>query len=272
MRRLITMCLFLVTCAATSIAGDVQVFCEPGLRVYLDDTFVGTSSDKEDGLFLANVANGTRMIRVEKDGFVAQNIRIEVSDYPVEVKVGRLSPEPQISYKQEAEPQVVRQVFGNLMITSAPQNCVVEIDGKATAKNSPQLAIGRIDAGDHTISFSKPGYETVSEVVTIHPGTEVTVRGDLINGKVQVLLQGRGSLRLISTPQRCTVRFRGQIEEKTHPHLNLTHIPAGEYPIVVEIKGRKLSRKVVILDGQRAVITVSFVKGEEPFSVSYVPN
>ena len=54
--------------------------------------------------------------------------------------------------------------------------------------------------------------------------------------------------------------------------LNLTHIPAGEYPIVVEISGRKLSTKVMIRDATRTVLEVSFLKGDEPFVVSYVPH
>ena len=72
------LCLFFVTSvAAVSFAGDIQVSCSPGLRVYLDDEFMGTSSAKEDGLFLMNVPHGTRVIRVEKDGFVPQSIQIE---------------------------------------------------------------------------------------------------------------------------------------------------------------------------------------------------
>ena len=267
------MCLFFVMiAAAVSFAGDIQVFCSPGLRVYLDGELMGASSAKEDGLFLMNVSQGTRIIRVEKDGFVPQNIEVEVSNFPIEVTVGELSPEPVVRYKKETDADTVKQLVGNLVVTSAPQNCVVEIDGKPETKDNPQLSIGRIAAGEHTISFSKPGYETVSDVVTIHPGAKVTVRGDLFAGKVEVFYEGRGALRVSSNPMRCTIRFRGKMEDKIHPTFNLTHIPAGEYPIVFEIRGRKLSRNVLIMDGQRAVITVSFVKGNEPFSVSYVPN
>ena len=66
--------------SSTAWAGDVQVLCQPGLRVYLDDELVGTSNEKEDGLFLMDVAPGKRTIRVEKDGCVPQNFRVEVRD------------------------------------------------------------------------------------------------------------------------------------------------------------------------------------------------
>jgi hypothetical protein len=263
---------FVMSVAAVSFAGDIQVSCSTGLRIYLDDKLMGTSNTLEDGLFLASVPSGAHTIRAEKDGFLPKNIRIEVSDHPVEIRVGNLSPQPFAQYQKKTEPEEVKQFFGELVITSAPQNCVIELDGKSETKEVPELSIGRVISGKHTISFSKPGYETITSEIDIHPGTEVTVRGDLFAGKIEVVYEGRGALRVISNPQRCTIRFRGKMEDKIHPIFNLTHIPAGEYPIVFEISGRKLSRNVLIKDGQRAVITVSFVKGNEPFSVSYVPN
>jgi len=267
------MCLiFVMSVAALSFAGDIQVSCPPGLRIYLDDTLMGTSNTKEDGLFLTAVPTGAHTIRVEKDEFLPKNIRIEVSDYPVEVRVGTLSPQPFAQYRKKAEPEEAKQLFGNLVVTSAPQNCVIELDGASETKEIPRLSIGRIAAGEHTISFSKPGYEPITDVFTIHPGADVTVRGDLIAGKVEVLYEGRGSMRVFSNPKRCTVRFRGKTEEKLHPFLNVTHIPAGEYPIEISIKGRKLYRNLLIMDGHRTDLDVSFVKGQKPFTVSYVPN
>lgn len=264
---------FIISAAAVSFAGDIQVSCQPDLRIFLDGTLMGTSNAREDGLFLASVPAGAHTIRVEKDGFQPKNIRIEVSDTPVEVRVGTLSPQPFAQYqKKKAAPEEVKQLFGELTLTSAPQNCVVEIDGKSEPKEIPELSIGRVSSGKHTISFSKPGYEKITREITIHPGTEVTVRGDLFAGKIDILYKGRGSMQVFSNPNKCTIRFRGEIEDKIHSKFKLTHIPAGEYPIVFEIKGRKISRHVLIKDGQRADVTVSFVKGEEPFSVSYVPH
>jgi hypothetical protein len=257
--------------AAVSSAGDIQIFCSPGLRVYLDNELMGTSSAKEDGLFLMNVENGSRTIRVEKDGFIPQSIQVEVSNFPIEVTVGDLAPEPVVHYKKEAQAESIIQLVGNLVITSAPQNCVVEIDGRSETKNTPQLSIDGLAAGEHTISFSKPGYDPISGVITIQPGAEVTVRGNLKAGRVETIHQGKGSLRVISTPMRCTVRFAGMIRDKIHPKLNMSLIPAGEYPIVVSIPGHELSENILILDRQRTVVEVDFSDPAEPIVVSYVP-
>ena len=262
---------FLMSVAAVSFAGDIQIFCSPGLRVYLDNELLGTSNAKEDGLFLMNVPTGSRTIRVEKDGFVPQSIQIETSKFPIEVIVGDLSPEPVVRSKKVAEAETVKQIVGNLIVTSAPQNCVVEIAGRTETKDTPQLSIEGLAAGEHTISFSKPGYETLSGVIKIPPGVEVTVRGNFFEKEIETLFQGEGSLRVKSTPLRCTVRVAGMMREKTQPKLNITYIPAGEYSIVVSIPGRQLSEKILILDRQRTIVEVDFSNRDEPIVVSHVP-
>ena len=88
-------CIFLILVLVTaniSLAGDIQIFCEPGLSIHLDDEFMGTSTTMQDGFFLLNVRKGTRTIRVEKEGFVPRILEVEVSDYPIEVRVGALVP------------------------------------------------------------------------------------------------------------------------------------------------------------------------------------
>jgi len=264
-------CLFLIAASAVSFAGDIQVFCPPGLRMFLDGEFMGTSSERDDGLFLMNVPYGTRTIRVEKDGFVPQSIQVEVSNFPIEVTVGELSPEPVVRYLEDAEAEMVMQLVGNLVVTSAPQNCVVEIDGKLTSKETPQLSIEGLTAGEHTIAFSKEGYDPISGVVEIRPGTEVRVRGNLKDGRIETVHEGKGSLRVVSKPLRCSVRFAGMTREKTQPKLNMTHIPAGEYTIVISIPGQELSEKVLIFNRQWTIVTVDFSNKNEPVVVSYVP-
>lgn len=273
MKRLLWLCLVILTIVpALSFAGDIQVACEPGLRVYLDGTFVGTSSSKEDGLFLANVPSGAHVVRVEKDGFVPQIFRVEVEALPIEVKVKAFSPEPPTRHDAETSRGTAKQPVGKLLVTSAPQDCIVEIDGKEQNKSVPLLLIEGLAAGDHPISFSKPGYDRISGVVTIRPGVEVTIRGDLKAGWVEPVYEGKGSLRVISTPEHCWVRFLGKTNEKTRARLNMSYIPAGEYPIVVLWKNLKVSGRILILEGYRTVVEVSFMKGDQPFVVSYEPE
>ncbi len=273
MKCLRWLCLVLLTGVATmSFAGDIQVSCEPALRVYLDEKFVGVSSEKEDGLFLANVKEGRHVIRVEKHGFVSQSFQVEVQKLAVEVKVGEFSPEPPIRQDKETSSATINQAVGNLRVTSAPQNCVVEIDGKAETKSTPLLLIEGLTPGEHQISISKTGYNGLSGVIRILPGTETTVRADLNAGKLETIYEGHGSLRVMSTPEHCTVRILGMTKEKIHAKLNLTYLPAGEHRMVVEWEGLKLSSNVVITKGRRTVVVVSFRKDDQPFVITYEPE
>lgn len=261
----------LIGVSAFSSAGDIQVLCEPGLRGYLDGEFVGTSSALEDGLFLIDIMKGAHTLRLEKDGFLPQSFQVDVFGSPVEVVVGEFVPKPLIEDEVVVEAAPVTELVGNLVVTSAPQNCVVEIDGRSEEKNTPELSIGGLSAGEHTITFSKMGFEPISGVVTVHSGAEVTVRGNLKAGKVELIHAGKGSLRVISTPARCTVRFFGKTRETIYSRLNMSHIPAGEHEIVVSISGRRLTRRVLIIDRHRTIVKVNFIEREEPFVVSHEP-
>jgi hypothetical protein len=270
-----------VSGAPAAIAGDIQVLCEPGLRVYLDDELAGTSSAREDGLYLMGVRRGLHTVRVEKDGYLPQSFEVEVLRVPIEIEVGDFTPlptpvAPPADVEEAApvatEPEAPVQLVGSLVVTSAPQNCTVEIDGRREEKNEPQLAIGGLPAGEHTIRFSKDGFDPVSGTVTVRPGGEMTVRGNLVEGRVETVHTGKGSLRVISKPQRCSVRILGMLREKTGPKLNLSHLPAGEHLMVVSIPGRELETHVVIYDRTRTVVEVSFMAGDEPFTIRHVPH
>ena len=264
--------LVLAGSGASALAADVQVACEPGLRVFLDGTLVGTSSAKEDGLAIAGVSEGKHVVRVEKDGFVPQSFEVRVKTLPVEVKVGAFASAPPGAHQKERAAAAVAQSGGNLVVISVPQNCDVEIDGKTELKTIPVLRIEGLAVGDHTVSFSRPGYEPISKSVWIGPGTEVTVRGDLKAGKVDLVFEGMGSLRVMSTPNHIALRFLGKTYDKTDARLNVSRIPSGKLRLVASWGGRELSSDVLILANQRTVVTVNFTESAEPFGISYQPE
>jgi hypothetical protein len=272
MARLALVAVLLAGWSATGLAADIQVACEPGLRVFLDGTLVGTSSAKEDGLSIAGVSEGRHVVRVEKDRFVPQRFEVQVGKLPVEVKVAAFVPVPPGAHESEGAAAAVARPGGNLVVISVPQNCDVEIDGKTELKTIPVLRIEGLAVGDHTVSFSRPGYEPISKSVWIGPGTEVTVRGDLKAGKVELVFEGMGSLLVMSTPNHIALRFVGKTYDKTDAKLNVSHIPSGKHRLVASWGGRELSSDVLILANQRTVVTVSFTESAEPFAVSYQPQ
>jgi hypothetical protein len=135
MKCLRWLCLLLLTSVATiSFAGDIQVACEPLLRVFLDGKFVGTSSSKEDCLFLANVPAGAHIIRVEKEGFVPQSFQVEVLNLPIEVKVGEFSPEAPV--RRDRGPAAPRS--NNPSETSESRQPLRTVSSRSTASLRPR--------------------------------------------------------------------------------------------------------------------------------------
>lgn len=264
--------LLAMSLAASVFAGDIQVSCGPDLRVYLDGKLAGVSSAKEDGLYLANVPDGLHVVRVEKDGFASQTFRVQVSKVPVEVKVGAFAPQAPASREAETSVAKALEPPGLLVVTSAPQNCVVEVDGKPETKSAPLMRVQGLATGEHSISFSKQGYDRLAGSITMRPGAALNVHGDLIAGKLETVYEGQGSLRVYSTPEHCTIRILGMTKEKIRATLNLSHLPAGEHRLVARWAGREQSSSIVISNGQRTIVTVSFVKGAPPFAVRYEPE
>lgn len=264
--------LALAFAAAVALAGDVQVLCEPGLRVLLDGRLAGVSNARDDGLYLVNVPRGVHTFTVEKDGYLAQVFRVAVPDYPIEIKVAQFVPVP-------AQPDVSTsgashhgEIDGTLVITSAPQNCDVELNGELHSKRVPQLVLSGVAPGDHTISFRKEGYPPIHGQLAVRPGVKTAVRGNFIDGRVEIVHAGSGSLRVLCRPDRCGVRFLGRVAETSRGRWNLSHVPAGEHPLTVSLQGQERTLNVVIVDRQRTVVAVSFLPREEPLTVSFEPE
>jgi hypothetical protein len=264
--------LVVIGATAVAAAGDIQVLCEPGLRVYLDGELAGISSRLDDGAYLMEVPRGLHTVRVEKDGFLPQSFEVLVGQVPIEVTVGVFEAAPTPDAAAGAASARPALAVGTLIVTSAPQNCVVEVSGTPHTKTTPQLVISGVAAGSHTLRFTKPGYDPVTKVIEVQGGATIAVHGNLKVEEVVALHEGWGSLRVISKPSRCTVKFMGKTSEKTTLNLNLSRIPAGEHPIIVSIPGRELSTKILVLGEQVTIVKVSFIKGEEPFTVSHVPD
>lgn len=257
---------------ALAWAGDVQLLCEPGLRVFLDGRLVGVSTAREDGLFLVDVPSGLRTLRVEKDGFLPQTFRVEIPDHPVEIRVGEFVPEPLSSRQDTPAAGAQEQAGSTVVITSAPQNCEVVFLGTSYTKRAPQLVVPGVPPGEHGISFFKEGFVPISGTAVVRPGVRTAVRGNLLDGKVDTLHQGKGSLRVLCRPDRCNVRFLGRLADTARGRWNLSHIPAGVHRLVVAKQGREVAAEILIADQRRTVVAVSFLPGDEPITVTHEPE
>ncbi|MHA1754910.1 MAG: PEGA domain-containing protein, partial [Candidatus Odinarchaeia archaeon] len=68
------MCLFVFAQGV----GYIQIKCEPGAMVFLDKNFVGKTSFELDGLILQDVPAGSYVIKIVKEGFEPQSVKIDL--------------------------------------------------------------------------------------------------------------------------------------------------------------------------------------------------
>jgi hypothetical protein len=263
---------FLMCSAGGLLAGDIQVICEQGPRLYLDGAFVGTSTPMEGGLAPTDVPDGRHTIRVEKRKYLPLTVRVTVAGDPIEVPVSGFEPEPAVGPEREGPAAGVSDATGGLRITSVPQNCTVTVDGTLVTKSTPFLDLGGHAPGGHVLAFSREGYRPISAEVNLPPCSETAVRGDLKSGKAEVVHRRTGSLRVISGLERCTVRLPGMTRETSRSKLNISHLPPGEHRMVISWIGIERSTNVLITTGHRTTVTVSFLKEDELFTFSTEPE
>ena len=53
----------------SGFSGEVQVLCEPGVSIFIDNDFKGKTNKEEEGLYIDDVFPGSHTIRAVKEGF-----------------------------------------------------------------------------------------------------------------------------------------------------------------------------------------------------------
>jgi len=150
------MCLFIFAQGV----GYIQIKCEPGVMVFLDDNLVGITSLEQVGLILQDVPAGSYVIKIVKEGFEPQSVKIDlkVNDiYVYEVK--EFIPQLDVTQEGEADTDTIKQKVGSLLIETIPTDCIIEIPklninkehyGNKTKKT---WEISNIPIGSYSVNF-----------------------------------------------------------------------------------------------------------------------
>lgn len=123
--------------------GYIQIKCEPVAMVLLDDDFMGNTSSEYKGLILQDVPVGSHEIRIVKEGFEPQSVKIDLKAndiYYYEVK--EFIPKRDIKQAGEADTDTIKQKVSSLLIETIPVECIIEI---------PDLYIDEDNQGDKTL-------------------------------------------------------------------------------------------------------------------------
>ena len=133
----------------------------PGCAVYVNDRFKGT------GTWCGQLPAGLYRVEARKDGHRPQTVTVELSQRDSRtVTIPALSP-----------------VYGIINVNYRPVGASVAIDGRE-AGTTPDI-FRNVTVGHHTVTVSKPGYQSRQEQVTVGENQTATVSGELVAQAVQ---------------------------------------------------------------------------------------
>ncbi len=133
----------------------------PGCAIYVNDRLKGT------GTWGGQLPAGLYRVEARKDGHRPQTVTIELSQRDSRtVTIPALSP-----------------VYGIINVNYRPVGATVAIDGME-AGTTPDI-FRNVTVGRHTVTVSKPGYQSRQEQVTVGENQTATVSGELVAQAVQ---------------------------------------------------------------------------------------
>ncbi|MBU4228106.1 DUF1566 domain-containing protein [bacterium] len=174
--------------------GYIQIKCELGAIVFLDDNFVGNTSSELKGLILQDVPAGSHEIKIVKEGFEPQSVKIDLKVNEIYVyEVTEFIPQLDVIEKGEAETDSIKQIVGSLLIETIPIDCIIEIpklninkehDGNKTKKT---WEISNIPIGSYSINFIALGKKIEYEL-KIEEGVQKHLLVNILNNEVKEIL------------------------------------------------------------------------------------
>lgn len=162
--------------------GDLQVTCESGVRIFIDNNFKGVSKESEGGLFISDLTPGAHTLKVIKKGFEAYVGEVVIKEFEaVEVKV-KFTKNVEKIIQLSPESGEATAPVGVLELRSAPMGASVFIDGEKKSGKT-DMRIENIRVGQHRISFKRES-QNLSGVFTIGPDEPLVLKADFKNGVI----------------------------------------------------------------------------------------
>ena len=241
-------------------AGEIQITCKPGLRVYLDGNFMGISCEEEDGKYLANISPGVYIIRVEKSGFAPHTQRLTVHSNSIhEIKVPELNPTISVRDENDDSGGSLVRLVGELTVTSAPFKCRIVFLGETYDKTSNAKIFGNIPVGEYPISISRSG-KTLKAKIKIDNDQMREIKADFLDQMKIIDL----TKEQIERDRLETERSRLQEERAQHERER----KAREIPCTLVLKTNcsltKLGRKKI---GSKTSVTLNHYLSDRLFSI-----
>ena len=158
MRFIIILSLVLMSSVSVSAAGtgDIQIYCEPGVEIYIDGHFRDKTNDFDEGLYVEGLTPGRHSLKAVKPGYkpALQDFDIKAYQSNTPIKLKFEDREYKVR-KLESEVEETVAKVGSFELMSAPEGSKVYLDGNYIGTSN--IAVDDIAIGKHKIKFEKKG-------------------------------------------------------------------------------------------------------------------
>jgi len=162
--------------ALAQSVGYIQIKCEHGATVFLDNNFVGNTTSEVGGLILQDVPAGSHVIKIVKEGYQPQSVKIELKENEI--------------YLYEVS---LKQKIGALLVETIPIDCIIEVpllnidkENKGN-KTEKTWEVSDIPIGSYRINFLALG-KKVKYDLDIEEGTRKHLLVNILKNEVKELL------------------------------------------------------------------------------------
>ena len=156
-------------------SGDIQITCEPGIRIWIDDDLKGKTRSDENGMYIEGLSPGTYSIKAVKTGFIPETKRVNVQNgRTIEVKIYFKTPSVKVENLNPNQGATLVQQTGTMVLRSVPLHAEIYLDGKKIGNADKKIS--NLPAGKHTVKFVFKGKELVG-TFDLEPNETLKLKG-----------------------------------------------------------------------------------------------
>jgi len=169
--------------------GHIQVKCEPGVKVFLDDNFKGEAMAELGGFIIQDVAAGRHALKLVKVKYAPQTADLTVSSGQVLVYTAKaFAPKIEITDEGEEAAGSLKLETGTLIVQSLPVECTISIPSLSVndvKKTRDKKIFRNVPTGTYKAIFKGLGTPMEHEVA-VWTNVETSVLVNFLKRKVRV--------------------------------------------------------------------------------------
>lgn len=181
-RTLLVVILLLIPIHSFAGSGDLQVTCEPNVRIFIDGNLKGVTNEYDNGLFIEGLTPGRHTLKAVKSKYMPVVETVMIKEYKaVEVKINfKEFREEVIELKPEVKETIAK--VGILELRSVPMGATVFVDGEKKP-GSTDMQITNVKIGKHKIDFQRENQNLVG-IFNLNENETLKLKAHFKKGKI----------------------------------------------------------------------------------------